>query len=156
MIKAIASLVSSGIDAWSERSRQKSELKRVEADGAIRIRQVQIESQVKRAEQGDESAISMDQLSFQQRGWKDDYLIILTTAPLLVLFIAPVVELFLLQETYKAGDLTAAVLAGFSALQQTPQWYLVALMLVYVDTFGFRRLLRGLIESRLGQLLGKK
>ncbi len=152
MLGAITTLITTGIHAWSERSKQKANLKSIELSAQHRLKQAQIEGQIKRAEQGDASAISLDQLSFQHRGFKDDYLLIITTLPLLLLFSAPLFELVFLHEVYVAGDLSKAVMSGFEALQKAPEWYLVALGLVYVDTFGFRRMLRGVIESRLGQL----
>ena len=66
-----------------------------------------------------------------------------------LLFVAPLVELWQ-AEVYRPGDLQAAVKMGFSGLQQTPEYYWWALGLVYIDTFGFRRLLRAAIETRLG------
>ena len=156
MIQAIAGLITSGITAFTERSKQKANLKSMELSGEYRLKQAQIDSQVRRVEAGDNSAISLDQLSFQHRGWKDEYLLLFTTAPVLILFFAPLVDLILLSDSYQAGALSAAVIAGFTALNQTPDWYLVALGLVFVDTLGFRRLLRGFIENKLGQLSGKK
>ena len=155
MLQAIIPLLASGINAWKETRRQKAELSRMKHQGVLRIQEAQVNSAVRRAESGDQSAISMDQLSFKNRGWKDDYLLILTTLPLLILFFAPFAELVLLSTRYQAGDLTAAVMAGFTALQQTPDWYLVALLLVYVDTFGFRRLLREALSGKLAQWMGK-
>ena len=141
---------------WSERSKQKTALKNIEISTQSRLKIAKLESQIKRAEQGDTAAICLDQLSFEHRGWKDEYLLIFTTAPVLILFLAPLLELILLKDIYAAGDLTTAVMAGFTALQQTPDWYLVALLLVYVDTFGFRRLLKGVVESQLGKLVRNK
>lgn len=156
MLTAITGLISTGINAWSERSKQKANLKSMEISAQARLKVAKLESQIKRAEAGDTAAINLDQLSFEHRGWKDEYLLIFTTAPVLILFLAPLIELALLKDIYLAGDLTTAVMAGFTALQQTPDWYLVALLLVYVDTFGFRRLLRGVVESQLGKLVGNK
>lgn len=155
MFAAITALISTGINAWSAHSKQKASLKSIEISAQHRLKQARIESQIRRAEQGDVSAISLDQLSFQHRGIKDDYLLIITTMPLLLLFTAPLFELVFLQSVYVAGDLTNAVMSGFNALQIAPDWYLVALALIYVDTFGFRRMLRSVIESRLGQWAGQ-
>ena len=153
MITAITGLITTGINAWSERSQQKATLKSIETNTQSRLKIAKLESQIKRAEQGDTAAVNLDQLSFEHRGWKDEYLLLFTTAPVLILFLAPLLELVLLKDIYAAGDLTTAVMAGFTALQQTPDWYLVALLLVYVDTFGFRRLLRGVVDSQLGKLV---
>ena len=149
MISAIAGLISNGIDAFASHAKQKSEQKTLELTGKYRIKQAQIESQIKRLESSDSAAISLDQLSFEHRGWKDEYLLIFTTAPVFLLFLAPLLELFLLNAPYQSGGLTQAVMAGFEAMAKTPDWYLGALLLVFVDTLGFRRLLRTALENKL-------
>ena len=152
MLSSIVQLITSGVNAWLERSKQKSQIKAMELDQQFRLKQAKTESQIKRLETADQSDISLDQLSFEHRGWKDDYLLLITTAPVLVLFIAPVLELILMFDSYQHGDLTQAIMDGFTALETTPDWYLIALLLIFVDTLGFRRVLRGVIENKLGQL----
>lgn len=150
MLKTIAALASTVIQAWSDNAKQKALDKNIERNAKHRLQQAQVDSQIRRLESGDQAAIDLDQLSFQHRGLKDEYLLILTTMPLLLLFAAPLLELAFLVEVYQAGDLSRAVFAGFGALDQAPEWYLVALLLVYVDTFGFRRLLREAAAGKLG------
>lgn len=156
MLNALSVLASTIIKSWSDNAKQKSLNKSMERGAQYRLQQARVESQIKRLESGDDAAIGLDRLSFQHRGIKDDYLLLVTTAPMLLLFIAPMVELVLLDHTYKAGDLAIAVNKGFSALDAAPQWYLIALALVYVDTFGFRRILRSALEGKLGLWATKK
>lgn len=155
MVTAIAGVIKALLQVWSDNTKQKALDKSFERNAEHRLKQAKLESQIKRVESGDEAAASLDLLSFQHRGIKDDYLLIITTLPLLLLFAGPLLELAFLQSVYKAGDLTAAIMAGFMALDQAPEWYLVALALVYVDTFGFRRLLREAMAGKLGQWISR-
>lgn len=116
------------IDGVRENKRQKSELK------AARH-----EAQVARIRQGDEQAAAMDELSAQNRGWKDDYLLIITTAPLVLCFFPVFV-----------GDIQA----GFAALENLPEYYMYLLAGVYIDTFGFRRILRNVLDKWLARRFG--
>lgn len=152
VLSAISGLFTTGINALTERSKQKSELKRQDISNTFRLKQAKLDSQIKRVESGDIAAISLDQLSFEHRGWKDEYLLIFTTMPVLILFIAPIIEVIFINESYVDGDLASAVMSGFDTLDKTPDWYLIALLLVVIDTLGFRRLLRGVLERKLGSM----
>ncbi|KXF81194.1 hypothetical protein [Enterovibrio coralii] len=92
-------------------------------------------AQTRRIEQGDANAAELDRLSIAQRGWKDEYLLILTTLPVLLAFVP---------------SLAPYVGSGFHALaDNVPEYYWYALALIYIDTFGFRRMLRVAIEHWL-------
>lgn len=100
---------------------------------------------------GDTQASNLDSISMSDRGYKDDWLLILTTMPLTIMFFEPVFILLASgwAGTYVAGDAVAAVQVGFDALQEAPEYYWYALALIYIDTFGFRRMLRVAIEKYL-------
>lgn len=80
-----------------------------------------------------EALIKQDDFSQLNRGWKDEFLLLLIIFPMILMFI-PHTQSF--------------VLNGFIALEKVPEWYLYAVVLVFVDTFGFRSMLRKIIESR--------
>ena len=103
---------------------------------------------IKRISDGDASAAELDRISMGQRGWKDDYLLLLTTLPLALLFIAPLLSISSVEEIH------AAVESGFVALNKTPEYYWYALALIYIDTFGFRRMLRVGFERWISKKLG--
>ncbi|MFA0810848.1 hypothetical protein [Microbulbifer epialgicus] len=126
--------------------KHKREVKSEERRAELEIRRARTEAQIKRVNDGDAHAAAMDLASAGQRGWKDDYLLILTTLPMVVLFIAPLFELAIAQ-SYQTGDLQAAVDAGFHSLKSTPEYYWWGLAAVYIDTFGFRRMLRQVVEG---------
>jgi len=103
---------------------------------------------------GDESAANNDLVSLQTRGWKDDYLLIVTSLPLVVMFVEPLIMAFLVDE-YIAGSAINAIQSSFEALNQAPEYYKWALAIIYVDTFGFRRMCRIALEHFLRSKFGK-
>jgi len=149
-IPDVLGLIASPVKGWVER-------KKVKVEGEMRIAEAKTTATIQRIESGDTNAAIMDQISAQNRGWKDDYLLLLTTAPLALLFIGPIFELIFIQTTYTAGGMTDAVMEGFLCLENTPEYYWYALGLIYIDTFGFRRMLRTAVEgwarSKFGSVL---
>lgn len=139
-LKALISPVTGLIKGWSDR-------KAVKLESETRITEARTEATIRRYESGDANAAVMDQLSAGNRGWKDDYLLILTTMPLMLLFVAPILETLFLASSYTAGSMSDAVMEGFLCLENTPEYYWYALGMIYIDTFGFRRMLRTAIEG---------
>lgn len=135
MIGLITSLFTEGVGYFKRK--QEAKYKAQERDD--KLEQAKIDARIKRLETGDETASKLDELSIKQRGWKDEYLLILTTIPLGMSFIpdyAPVVQM------------------GFIALEKTPEYYWYALGMIYIDTFGFRRMVRAAFEHWLQKRFG--
>lgn len=135
MIGLITSLFTEGVGYFKRK--QEAKYKAQERDD--KLEQAKIDARIKRLETGDETASKLDELSIKQRGWKDEYLLILTTIPLGMSFIpdyAPVVQM------------------GFTALEKTPEYYWYALGMIYIDTFGFRRMVRVAFEHWLQKRFG--
>ncbi|CAK1801441.1 conserved hypothetical protein [Vibrio crassostreae] len=135
MIGLITSLFTEGVGYF----KQKQEAKHKAQERDDKLEQAKLDAQIKRLQSGDESAAKLDELSIKQRGWKDEYLLILTTLPLGLSFIP---------------DWTHIVDAGFAALDGVPEYYWYALGMIYVDTFGFRRMVRVAFEHWLQKRLG--
>lgn len=135
--------------------KHKREVKAEQRRGELELKKASNDSRIQRAQSGDDHAAAMDLESIGQRGWKDDFLLILTTLPLVLLFTAPLYELAI-AERYQMGNLQAAVMAGFTALKATPEYYWWALAIIYIDTFGFRRMLRTAVEAWAGKLITNK
>ena len=93
-------------------------------------------AKTKRVEQGGNAASTLDEISITNRGWKDEYLLIITTAPLILCFLP---------------DYSSYVEQGFTALKVVPEYYWYGLGMVYIDTFGFRRMLRVAVEQWLSK-----
>lgn len=99
------------------------------------IKHAEHEQHLKRIVSGEVEAGKSDQISLASRGWKDEYLLIVTTLPMIVCFVP---------------DMGPYVQQGFDTLSSSvPEYYWWGLGMVYVDTFGFRQMIRGSIEHFL-------
>lgn len=123
---------------------KKQELKQIEKEGEIAIKQAEVAAKIQRIQNNDTADNNLDALSLKDRGLKDDYLLLVTTMPMVLLFVGP---LFTIE---KGADLTAAVMAGFDALNHCPDYYWLALAVIYIDTFGLRRMFRGIVAKKFG------
>jgi len=104
------------------------------------IKQEVHQAKVKRIRDGDESAATMDEMSAANRGWKDEYLMLIITLPLVLCFIP---------------DASPHIKTGFLSLKASvPEWYMWLLLGVYIDTFGFRRILRNALSKVIDKRLG--
>jgi len=136
-IPKLFGLGADALNGWQDR-------KKIKLQHKTKIEEAQVAATIKRIESGDEHAAMLDKESIKQRGWKDDYLLILTTLPLVALFVGPFIGL----------DLQTKVEAGFTALAKTPEYYWYALGIIYIDTFGFRRMVRVAFEKWLTDKFG--
>jgi len=96
-------------------------------------------AEIKRIADGDNNAAEADRLSIATRGWKDEYLLLITTIPLVLSFFPGMV---------------VHIEAGFAALANLTEYYWYALALIYIDTFGFRRMLRVAVERWVNYKFG--
>jgi len=127
IITAIGQLISGPLSRWQE------------------TKDAEHKAKIVRIQEGDKNAAELDRMSIAQRGWKDDSLLLITTAPLVLLFIGPL---------FGAVGLTEAVKAGFLALESLPEYYWYALGVIFIDTFGFRRMVRVAVERWLDSKFG--
>lgn len=132
LVRLLGGAVIDGVRDWQQ---SKSEARKEQHE----IRKARVSATIKRIHDGDEHAAELDQLSMSQRGYKDDLLMYIVVTPCVLAFFPETQEF---------------VTEGFESLQEMPEWYLIALVLVFVDTFGFRRLLRGALEGYLKQRYG--
>jgi hypothetical protein len=144
MLAVLAGFIPDLISAGKDYVARKQSIRKVKTEGAVRLEEAKVTATIKRIETLDTADNSLDMLSVKDRGYKDDYLLLITTAPLVLLFVAPVLSVD------SVTELQDAVLNGFKALEQTPEYYWYALAIIYIDTFGFRRFFRQLIEKRMG------
>ncbi|MGF1732282.1 hypothetical protein [Photobacterium kasasachensis] len=135
MIGLITTLVSGGIGLF----RQRQDRRAKEQERQDRISEAKTTSTIRRIEQGDTNAAKLDELSIAQRGWKDEYLLVITTVPLVLSFVP---------------DYAQYVALGFEALNTIPEYYWYGLGMVYIDTFGFRRMVRVAVERWIEQRFG--
>ena len=129
------SVIATGLSFVCDYFKNRQQIKAKKQERQDRIDEAVTTAQAKRIEQGNASAAELDKISIKQRGWKDEYLLILTTLPVLFAFIP---------------DFAPYIAAGFEALANSvPEYYWYALGMIYIDTFGFRRMLRVAVEHWL-------
>ncbi|MDC5868812.1 hypothetical protein OPW39_08225 [Vibrio europaeus] len=136
MIGAIVSLFNGGLETYRQYNRNKTEaLKRRDE-----LDQEKHQARVRRLQKGEEQASSLDEVSIRERGFKDEFILLVVFIPLILSFIpdyAPYVE------------------QGFNALQNIPEpyWYVVGA--VVIDTLGMRAMVRYLLEFFSGKFRGQ-
>ena len=117
-------------------------------------KRVQHQANIDRIVAGDNNAAMLDEASIASRGWKDDYLLLLTTAPVFLMFFSPIIELIFLDIPYEKGLIVHTIKESFDTLNVLPEYYWYALALIYIDTFGFRRMLRVAVDKWLSSKFG--
>ncbi len=133
-IMAGLSAISSPITAWVK---GRAEVKRIDTHFKAKVKEAKVDAQIKRIQQGDTAASELDMVSLQTRGYKDELLLVITVSPMVLVFFPGMVSY---------------IEAGFEVLSTTPEWYLYAVLAVYIDGLGMRRLFRDI----LGAWVGKK
>jgi hypothetical protein len=97
------------------------ETRKVKAEGKIQIAAAKVQARVKKEEaKANMDLVAMDGMRYS---WKDEYLVILLSAPVILSFI-PGLEQY--------------ALAGFEILDKTPDWYRWALTGMIAASFGLR------------------
>ncbi|WFB47848.1 hypothetical protein [Vibrio coralliilyticus] len=136
MIGALFNLVTGGIDAYKQHGINKANaLKRKDE-----IDQERHSAKVKRLQSGDEKAANLDEVSIRERGLKDEFIMLVVFIPLILSFIP---------------DYAGYVQDGFKALEFVPEYYWYIVGAVVIDTFGFRSMVRYLLEFFSFRFRGK-
>jgi hypothetical protein len=92
-------------------------IKELELEQAIHERKLDL---IKQGLVADEQ---WEALQISNSGWKDEWILILLSVPLIFVFVPAT---------------TGYVLAGFLALEQTPDWYRWLIMLIFTAIYGIR------------------
>lgn len=133
-------LIGKLFDTGGDYVETKQKIKKIKAAGAIKLAQTKVNAAISRAKSDADSAGDLDKIALQNVGWKDEFLMLVITVPMILAFVpymVPYVE------------------AGFKALEQMPVYYQYAVGGVYVYVFGFKRILlkvmNAFIEARFGK-----
>lgn len=115
-----------GLGAGALEKRQ--QLKEIELEGKTKIAVAQAEAEVTRLQKTADAEVDWDREAAHQMQytWKDEYLTILLSAPMVLAFLGP-----------WGRD---AVASGFAAIATAPEWYKVAFLVVIAASFGLRAL----------------
>ena len=126
--KPITDIIKVPLEGYEARKTLKveAELKQADRDHDIVMKKLDIASKL--AEQGQQAETNWDTNAQEDAkvSWKDEYLTILLTIPLILAFVPYTQQ---------------AVLNGFYTLQQTPIWYLTLVGGVVASAFGLRWLI---------------
>lgn len=157
LVTTLIGLIPSIISGVKEYVGKKQDLQQLRREAAIETEKALLTAKIERAKSADIADTELDKLSLENTGWKDEYLLAITTAPLVLTMISPFLDLWFLTETYKDGMLASAVMEGFHSLTVAPEYYWWALGAVYIHALGMRRMLRIMIE-KMGDVsfLGKR
>lgn len=107
---------------------KRQQLKEIELEGRTKIAVAQAEAEVARIHKITNAEIDWDQAAIRQmeHSWKDEYLTLLLSAPLILAFLGPWGR--------------TAVEEGFTAIAKAPEWYIVSVMVAIAASFGYRAL----------------
>jgi len=121
IIKAVLGL---GADALEKRQK----LKEIKIDAAARIEVARAEAEIAHLHKSIDAEVNWDREAAGQMrsSWKDEYLTILLSLPMIVAFFG------------NWGRETVS--NGFAAISTAPEWYKVAFLVVIAASFGMRAL----------------
>jgi hypothetical protein len=117
--KMLGAPVEKVAEYFTERQRLKQELKLAKIRGKIAREDARARAYEKRMDQDHEWELRQ----IENSGWKDEYVLILLSIPLVLSFVPATV---------------GYVLAGFAALAQTPAWYQLLITAVFFAVYGIR------------------
>lgn len=125
-------------NGWRERRHElkmaRHDLKKAKVYAEVDIAKARAQAAIDRLSARQEADINWEILSIKNSGWKDEYLTIFTSLIVLMIFL-PWTQPFMLE--------------GFEAMQATPVWFQVMVLVVYSSAFGVRafQAFRGLLPG---------
>jgi len=127
----LKTLLGLGGEALAKRQR----LKEIELEGKTQIAVAQAQAEVARLNKQVDAEIDWDSTAVRQmeHSWKDEYLTLLLSVPLILAFLGPWGR--------------QSVSDGFSAIATAPEWYKVCFLVSVAASFGMRALV-----NRFGSL----
>lgn len=118
IVSGLISPVTNIVKGWQDRKKAKLE-------GEIRLNQAAVDAKINRLQTDQNADIAWEQLSIKNSGWKDEYILIMLSLPMILCFI-PGMDIY--------------VQMGFAALDKTPKWYQWAFMVAVGSSFGYRKI----------------
>lgn len=109
--------IKSIVGGWQER-------KNVKLESDVAIEKAKTVATIKKIETGQNAEISWEKTSIDNSSWRDEYLTIVLSIPLILCFIPGLAEF---------------VMLGFEALDQCPEWYQYSLGIIISSAFGVRK-----------------
>lgn len=120
-LQLLVPLLGSAIDYF----RDKAKLKSVERNNRIEAEKAIGEARIENIRQGKINEAAWNMESIRQSGWKDEWLTIVLSIPLILVFFPSLVD---------------DMMAGFTALEATPEWYRYSVGVMIASAFGYQKL----------------
>lgn len=117
----LGTVVNSIADWWKRRE----ETRAMEHQTTMEIKKAEAESVIRRLETQQQLDAEWEIEQIKQSGWKDEWVTILVSVPLVMCFIP---------------GLVPYVKDGFAALETMPAWYQYSVLAVFAAALGFRKL----------------
>lgn len=121
MIQLLVPLIGQAIDYF----RDKAKLKAVERANRIEAEKAIGQARIENIRQGKINEAAWNMESIRQSGWKDEWLTIVLSVPLIAVFFPGMVD---------------PMLQGFAALETTPEWYRYSVGVMIASAFGYQKL----------------
>jgi len=118
---------------------QRQEAKEAARKDEAAIATAKTKATIKRIESGDTAASDLDMYMVQNNGLKDDISF--------YIFLLPAVMVFF-------PDMVQVIEDGFAVLDKTPVWYQAMLAGMLIAVWGYRRMIRPLIEAVVAKKMG--
>jgi hypothetical protein len=116
----------SGIpQAAADYFKRRMEIKHEDRQQERELKRATVERQIELRRQGmaDDAAWELESLKIHSTGWKDEFILILLSIPLILVFFPPTAPY---------------VLTGFQILESTPQWYRWLILMIFTAVYGIR------------------
>lgn len=104
--------------------RDKMKMKSLERQNKIEAKREIQKARLENIRQGKINEAEWNLASIRNSSWKDEWLVIILSIPLVGVFIPGMVDY---------------MLAGFEALKQTPEWYRYSVGLMIASSFGYQK-----------------
>lgn len=118
LVSWLTSSVSSVVEGWQKR-------RTVALEHELKVAEAATHARIERLKTSQQADISWERTALNTAGWKDEYLLIVFSIPLILCFI-PSLDIY--------------VQRGFAALDATPEWYQWSISIMVAASFGYRKI----------------
>jgi len=125
MLPFVIPVITAAIDLIGTWWKNREEIKREEHASAIEIAKAETTARIDYIRTGQKNDADWELESIKQAGWKDEWLTILLSIPLVMCFIP---------------GLDVYVTRGFASLETTPLWYQAGILVIIASAFGFKKI----------------